>query len=176
MAVKNEAPLVGILMGSDSDLPVMEEAFKTLDSFSVPYEVHILSAHRCPGATSEYARTARERGIKVLMAAAGMAAHLGGVVAAEAILPVIGIPVDASPLGGLDSLLSIVQMPPGIPVATMAIGKAGARNGAILAVQILALGDSALTQKLVDHKKAMAEEVVVQRNKKLQDYLARRKS
>jgi phosphoribosylaminoimidazole carboxylase PurE protein len=110
------------------------------------------------------------------MAAAGMAAHLGGVVAAEAILPIIGIPIDASPLGGLDSLLSIVQMPPGIPVATMAIGKAGARNGAILAVQILALGDAALTQKLLDHKKAMAQEVVVERNKKLQDYLAKRKS
>ncbi len=176
MAVKNSPPLVGILMGSDSDLPVMEEAFKALDSFDIPYEVHILSAHRCPAATSEYARTARERGIKVLMAAAGMAAHLGGVVAAESILPVIGVPIDASPLGGLDSLLSIVQMPPGIPVATMAIGKAGARNGALLAVQILALQDAALTEKLLEHKKKMAQEVVVDRNKKLEEYLAKRRS
>ncbi len=176
MASNNENPLVGILMGSDSDLPVMEEAFKALDSFGVPYEVHILSAHRCPAATSQYAAKARERGIKVIMAAAGMAAHLGGVVAAETILPVIGVPIDASPLGGLDSLLSIVQMPPGIPVATMAIGKAGARNGALLAVQMLALQDAALTEKLLDHKKKMAEEVVVNRNRKLEEYLARRKS
>lgn len=176
MATQQGTPLVGILMGSDSDLPVMEEAFKALESFDVPFEVRILSAHRSPAETSEYAGTARDRGLKVLIAGAGMAAHLGGVVAAETILPVIGVPIDASSLKGLDALLSIVQMPPGIPVATMAIGKAGARNAALLAVQILALADPALSDKFLAFKKKMAEEVIVKRAGKLEEYMGQRKS
>ncbi len=168
------ASLVGILMGSDSDLPVMEEAFTVLDAYEVPYEVKILSAHRSPKATSGYAATAAERGIRVLIAGAGWAAHLAGVVASETILPVIGVPIDSSPLKGMDSLLATVQMPPGIPVATMAIGKGGARNAALFAVQILALQNHDLAEKLRGNKRGMADEVVIQKDQKLQEYLSRR--
>ncbi len=140
----------------------------------VPYEVKILSAHRSPEATSQYAASAARRGIRVLIAGAGWAAHLAGVVASETILPVIGVPIDSSPLKGLDSLLATVQMPPGIPVATMAIGKGGARNAALFAIQILALQDSGLAERLNANKVGMAEEVVIQKNRKLQEYLAAR--
>jgi phosphoribosylaminoimidazole carboxylase PurE protein len=174
MTEGGRGPLVGILMGSDSDLPVMEDAFAVLDAYEVPYEVKILSAHRSPEATSQYAASAARRGIRVLIAGAGWAAHLAGVVASETILPVIGVPIDSSPLKGLDSLLATVQMPPGIPVATMAIGKGGARNAALFAIQILALQDSGLAERLNANKAGMAEEVVIQKNRKLQEYLAAR--
>ncbi len=141
------APQVGILMGSASDKPVMEEAVKTLDGFSVPSEMRILSAHRTPEAVHKYVKTAPDRGIRVLIAGAGMSAHLAGVVGAATDLPVIGVPIDSSSLGGLDSLLSTVQMPPGIPVATMGIGAAGARNAALHAARILALSDSKLAKE-----------------------------
>ena len=141
------APLVGILMGSASDKPVMEEAVKALDIFNIPCEMRILSAHRTPAAVHEYVKTAPERGIRVLIAGAGMSAHLAGVVGAATDLPVIGVPIDSSSLGGLDSLLSTVQMPPGIPVATMGIGSPGARNAALHATRILALTDSKLAKE-----------------------------
>lgn len=153
-------PLVGILMGSDSDLPVMNEAAATLEKFGVPFEVLISSAHRLPTRTSEYARSAVGRGLKVIIIGAGGAAHLGGVIAAETTLPVIGVPMATTSLGGLDSLLSIVQMPAGIPVACTAIGKAGAVNAAILAVQILATYDASLARKLAEHKESLAQSVL----------------
>ena len=131
-------PLVGILMGSESDLPIMEKAAEVLKEMEVPYEMEISSAHRHPEKTAHYAKTARERGIEVLIAGAGMAAHLAGVLASHSTLPVIGIPIETKSLKGLDSLLSIVQMPAGIPVATMAIGKAGTINSALFAIAILA--------------------------------------
>ena len=154
-----QKPLVGIVMGSDSDLPLMQEALKTLDSLAIAYEVHITSAHRAPARTAQFAKTARERGIEVIIAGAGWAAHLAGVIAAETILPVIGVPIDSSSLKGLDALLSMVQMPGGIPVATMTIGKAGAKNAALFAAQILALKYPELQQKLLDYKQTMAAEV-----------------
>ncbi len=156
---KGGDPLVGIVMGSDSDLPVMEEAQRILDQFNVTYEVTLSSAHRSPGRTIRYAKSAEERGLEVIIVGAGAAAHLAGVIASETILPVIGIPIDSSPLKGMDSLLSTVQMPGGIPVATMAIGRAGARNAAILAVQILALKSPQLKEALREYKKRLAQEV-----------------
>jgi phosphoribosylaminoimidazole carboxylase PurE protein len=156
---ENSKPLVGIVMGSDSDLPVMDEAAQTLRKFGVPFEVRVSSAHRAPAQTSEYARTARQRGLKAIIIAAGGAAHLGGVIAAETTLPVIGVPIASTPLGGLDALLSIVQMPPGIPVACTSIGKWGAVNAAILAVQILAASDDTLAKKLADYKQQLAKGV-----------------
>lgn len=153
-----QKPLVGILMGSDTDLPVMTEAGETLKKFGVPFELRITSAHRSPRRTSEYARTALERGLGVLIVGAGGAAHLAGVIAAETTLPVIGVPM-ATTLSGLDSLLSIVQMPGGVPVACTAIGKAGAVNAAVLAVEILALSDPKLAQKLVEYKQQLARGV-----------------
>jgi phosphoribosylaminoimidazole carboxylase PurE protein len=152
-------PLVSIVMGSDSDLEVMNEAAKALEQFGIAYEIDILSAHRSPRRTSEFARAAAGRGIKVIIAGAGGAAHLAGVIAAETILPVIGVPIAATSLNGLDSLLAIVQMPAGIPVATVAIGKPGASNAGILAVQMLALADPALSGKLEEHKRKLAESV-----------------
>ena len=137
-------PFVAVLMGSDSDLPVMESALDVLDAFGVRYEVHLRSAHRTPAAARDYVRDAEARGCAVFIAAAGMAAHLAGAVAALTVRPVIGVPVDAGPLRGEDALLSTVQMPGGIPVATVAIGKAGAKNAGYLAVQILAGADDAL--------------------------------
>jgi 5-(carboxyamino)imidazole ribonucleotide mutase len=159
-------PLVSIVMGSDSDLEIMRECAKALDGFSIPYEMDITSAHRSPARTSEYARNAAGRGIKVIVAGAGGAAHLAGVIAAESTLPVIGVPIPSSSLQGLDSLLAIVQMPAGIPVATVAIGKAGATNAGILAAQMLALGDESVAKKLRDHKEKLARGVE-EKSKKL---------
>ena len=155
----SQTVLVGIIMGSDSDLPVMQEAFELLANFGVPAEITVASAHRSPKRVSEYARTARGRGLKVLIAGAGGAAHLAGVLAAETSLPVIGVPIASSPLTGWDALLSTVQMPAGVPVATMAVGKAGARNAAILAVQILAVADNKLQDRLEHYKEELAEKV-----------------
>ena len=155
----SQTVLVGIIMGSDSDLPVMQEAFELLANFGVPAEITVASAHRSPKRVSEYARTARGRGLKVLIAGAGGAAHLAGVLAAETSLPVIGVPIASSPLTGWDAFLSTVQMPAGVPVATMAVGKAGARNAAILAVQILAVADNKLQERLEHYKEELAEKV-----------------
>ena len=152
-------PQVGILMGSDNDYDTMIEAGRALHGFGIPFEMTVASAHRSPQRTSSYVRSARERGIKVLIAGAGAAAHLAGVVAAETILPVIAVPIDASALQGLDALLAMVQMPAGIPVATMAIGKAGARNAGILAAQIIALGDPAISERLDAYKIELASGV-----------------
>lgn len=154
-----DKPVVGILMGSDSDLPVMEEAAKALKGFAIPYEMTISSAHRTPKRTSDYAKSAERRGIKVIIAGAGSAAHLAGFLAAETTLPVIGVPIDSSPLNGLDSLLATVQMPGGVPVASMAIGNAGAKNAGIFAAEILALSDGAIRQALKDFRKAQARQV-----------------
>jgi 5-(carboxyamino)imidazole ribonucleotide mutase len=139
-------PLVGILVGSKSDMPVLERCTQRLEEFGIEYEIEVRSAHRDPQGVSEYAGTARERGLKVVICAAGMAAHLAGAIAARTSLPVIGIPVAAGSLGGLDSLLSTVQMPSGVPVATVAVN--GAANAAVLAAQILALSDPDLAEKL----------------------------
>jgi 5-(carboxyamino)imidazole ribonucleotide mutase len=152
-------PLVGIVMGSDTDLPIMTETARTLKKFGVPFEVGISSAHRAPARTAEYARSAIERGLKVIIVAAGGAAHLGGGIAAETTLPVIAVPLVTTPLAGLDALLSMVQMPGGVPVACMAIGKPGAINAAVLAVQILATSDAALAKKLADYKEELARAV-----------------
>ncbi len=154
-----QAPVVGIIMGSDSDLPVMQEAFEVLTNFGIPAEITVASAHRSPQRVSEYARSAKRRGLKVLIAGAGGAAHLAGVLAAETSLPVIGVPIESSPLTGWDALLSTVQMPAGVPVATMAVGKAGAKNAAILAAQILALANSELQERLEHYKEELAEKV-----------------
>lgn len=148
-------PIVGIIMGSDSDLPTMKEAIEVLREFDIPHEVKVISAHRTPMDMAEYGKTAHERGLKVIIAGAGGAAHLPGMVAAYTPLPVIGVPVKSSALSGLDSLLSIVQMPNGVPVATVAIGKA--KNAALLAIKILATSDSALLEKMIDYKSEMAE-------------------
>ncbi len=153
------APRVGIVMGSDSDLETMQACAETLDDFGVPYELRVISAHRTPEAAHEYAGTAATRGLGVIIAAAGGAAHLAGVMASITPLPVIGVPIQTSALGGLDSLLSTVQMPRGVPVATVAIGKAGAVNAAILAVQILATADEGLRKQVVAHKARLAEKV-----------------
>ena len=152
-------PLVGILMGSDNDYDVMVEAAKALKEFGVPFEMTVSSAHRSPERTSAYARQARERGIKVLIVGAGAAAHLAGVVSSETTLPVVAVPIDSSALQGLDALLATVQMPAGVPVATMAIGKAGARNAGIYAVQLLSLDDESMVNKLDDFKKSLADGV-----------------
>lgn len=151
-------PIVGIIMGSDSDLSVMQEAAAMLEKFAIPYEISIMSAHRSPELTCRYAVKARKSGLKVIIAGAGGAAHLAGVVAAHTTLPVIGVPMDTK-LDGLDSLLSTVQMPAGIPVATVAIGKAGATNAAILAIQMLALSDKKLEAKLDAHKRELEKKV-----------------
>lgn len=151
----SENPIVGIIMGSESDLPTMQKCMDQLDEFGIPYEVKIASAHRKPAVVHEWATTAYDRGIRVIIAAAGKAAHLGGVVAAFTPNPVICVPMKTSDLGGLDSLLSMVQMPSGVPVATVAIN--GAKNAAILAVQMLGTGDPEMHQKIVDFKQQMAE-------------------
>ena len=151
----DEQPLVGIIMGSKSDLPVMESCTQQLWALGVPYEVVIASAHRNPEKVHEWASTAADRGLKVIIAAAGKAAHLGGVVAAYTPLPIVGVPMKTSDLGGMDSLLSMVQMPSGVPVACVAIN--GAKNAAIYATQIIGATMSEYRQKIVDFKKAMAE-------------------
>lgn len=148
---------VAVIMGSDSDLPVMQDAVDKLKLFGIPYEVRVISAHRTPAAAEQFASHAAENGFGVLIAGAGKAAHLGGVLAAYTTLPVIGVPIKTSMMGGLDSLLSIVQMPSGIPVAT--VGVNGAANAGILAAQMLAVGDEALTAKLVSFKEEMARSV-----------------
>lgn len=150
-------PLVGIVMGSDSDLPIMKSAAEILESFDVDYEMTVISAHRSPKRAIEYASTATERGLEVIIAGAGGAAHLPGVLAAMTPLPVIGVPIKTKTLDGVDSLYSIVQMPSGIPVATVSIN--GAKNAGILAVQILSVVDSKLRLKLIEYKKRLAAEV-----------------
>lgn len=153
-------PTVGVIMGSKSDYPdCMQHAVASLDELDIPHEVKVVSAHRTPDEMSDYAKTARDRGLKVIIAGAGGAAHLPGMVAAMTTLPVIGVPVQSRALQGLDSLLSIVQMPAGVPVATVAIGKAGARNAGLLAAQILALSDPDLAQRLEHFRKAQHDSV-----------------
>ncbi len=164
-------PLVGIVMGSDSDWPKVQKAHEALEEFGVPSEVRVMSAHRTPGLVSEYASTAAGRGLKVIIAAAGGAAHLGGVIAAHTTLPVIGLPVPTPDLGGLDSLLSIVQMPGDVPVASMAVGMGGARNAGLFAVQILALNDPDLAQRLAEFKKQL-EAKIIAKDRALQDQIA----
>jgi len=161
-------PLVAIVMGSDSDLEIMSECVKSLDGFGIPYEIDITSAHRAPRKTAKFASEAAGRGIKVIIAAAGGAAHLAGVIAAGSTLPVIGVPIPSTALNGMDSLLSTVQMPAGIPVATVAVGKAGATNAGILAVQILALHDADLATRMGAHKEKLAKGVE-EKSRKLQD-------
>lgn len=157
----NEKPVVGIVMGSKSDLECVQNTFDQLEEFGIPYEKVVLSAHRTPDETIEYAKTAYDRGLKVIIAAAGGAAHLAGVIAGCTTLPVIGIPMKTSTLDGLDSLLSIVQMPAGVPVATVAIGKAGAKNAAVLTASILGAFDPAYHEKMMAHKEAMKHNVLV---------------
>jgi len=152
-------PKVLIVMGSDSDLPVMEETGKILNEFGIPFDTTISSAHRSPERTAKLAREAEKNGVETIIAGAGAAAHLAGFIASHTILPVIGVPINSSPLQGFESLLSIVQMPPGVPVATMAVGKAGAKNAAIFAAEIIGRKDSKIAKKLKDFKKKMAEEV-----------------
>src|SRR5215470_2832489 len=159
-------PVVSIVMGSDSDLDIMREAAKALEDFGIAYEIDVTSAHRSPDRTAEYARKAADRGIRVIIAGAGGAAHLAGVIAAHTTLPVIGVPIP-SVLNGLDSLLATVQMPAGIPVATVAIGKAGATNAGILAAQIIALADAGIAKKIEAHKEKLAKGVE-EKSKKLQ--------
>ncbi|PIE02191.1 MAG: 5-(carboxyamino)imidazole ribonucleotide mutase [Acidobacteria bacterium] len=153
------SPQVGILMGSDSDFPVMEAACKMLDYFKIAYEVKVSSAHRTPKQTSAYAQTARERGIRALIIGAGAAAHLAGVVASETTLPVIGVPIDASPLKGVDALYATVMMPGGIPVATMAIGKAGAKNAAIYVASMFSMTDKVMADRLKQYRTDMVAQV-----------------
>ncbi|OPY02826.1 MAG: N5-carboxyaminoimidazole ribonucleotide mutase [Syntrophus sp. PtaB.Bin001] len=150
---------VSVVMGSDSDYPVMEEAVKILKAFEVSHEVFLTSAHRSPDRTSDFARKAVERNVKVIIVGAGAAAHLAGVIASQTTLPVIGVPIDSTALNGLDALLATVQMPGGIPVATMAIGKAGAKNAALFAIRILSLTDAELRQKLDAYIADMARDV-----------------
>ena len=157
---------VGIIMGSDSDLPVVEKAINTLKEYGVPYEVHVYSAHRTPIEAAEFSKNARVNGFGAIIAAAGMAAHLAGAVAANTTLPVIGIPVKSASLDGMDALLSTVQMPSGIPVATVAIN--GAANAALIAIQILAVEDKNLADKLDDARKKAAQ-TVLEKNKAVED-------
>ena len=152
-------PQVLILMGSDSDAPVMQAAVDALKEFGISSEMTVASAHRSPARVMRLVDEAPGRGVKIFIVGAGAAAHLGGVVAAHTILPVIGVPIDSSALKGLDALLATVQMPPGVPVATMAIGKAGATNAAVFAAQILGVADKGMAQKLVDYKKKLADKV-----------------
>lgn len=148
-----------ILMGSDSDLPVMAETGKVLEEFGISFEITVASAHRSPERVVRFVKEAEEKGTSVIIAGAGASAHLAGVIAAHTILPVIGVPINSSPLQGFDALLSIVQMPAGVPVAAMAVGKAGARNAAVFAAQIISIKDSNTAKKLKAYKKEMAEEI-----------------
>jgi 5-(carboxyamino)imidazole ribonucleotide mutase len=160
MKPMSEQPLVGVVMGSKSDYEVLLAAIEILRVLEIPHEARVLSAHRTPDQLFEYVLTARERGVKVLIAGAGGAAHLAGVMAAKTLLPVLAVPIAATPLNGLDSLLSMVQMPKGIPVATLAIGKPGAGNAALFAAEILALNDAALYERLAAWRAARAQEVL----------------
>jgi 5-(carboxyamino)imidazole ribonucleotide mutase len=168
---KQKNILVSVVMGSDSDLPVMTEATKILDEFGIDYELMLTSAHRTPERTTKFAKSAATRGVKVIIVGAGAAAHLAGVIASQTLLPVIGVPIDATSLNGLDALLSTVQMPGGIPVATMAVGKAGAKNAALFAIRALALDDQPLRAKLVAYVAKMVQDV-----EKKQENLSCRKS
>lgn len=168
MDCSTDKPLVGIVMGSDSDWPLVKKACDTLDSFGVAYETRVISAHRTPDVALDYSKTAEERGIKVIIAAAGGAAHLGGVLAAGTVLPVIGIPVAGGALNGLDALYATVQMPSGVPVATVAVGSAGPTNAALLAVQILGTADDGLRSKFHEHKKTLRAKVA-QANERIHD-------
>jgi len=159
-------PLVSIVMGSDSDLEIMREAAKALDEFGLAYEIDVTSAHRSPDRTADYARKAAGRGIRVIIAGAGGAAHLAGVIAAHTTLPVIGVPISSTSLQGMDSLLATVQMPAGIPVATVAIGKPGATNAGILAAQIIGVADASIAKKLEEYKEKLARGVE-EKSKKL---------
>jgi phosphoribosylaminoimidazole carboxylase PurE protein len=163
--------LVSVVMGSDSDLPIMTETTKVLEEFDIGYELILTSAHRTPLRTTKFALSVAQRGIKVIIVGAGAAAHLAGVIASQTILPVIGVPIDATSLHGLDALLSTVQMPGGVPVAAMAIGKSGAKNAALFAVRILALDDKEIGAKLSSYRKKMSRDV-----EKKQENLACRKS
>ncbi len=156
---RRRAPIVGVVMGSDSDLPTMQRCLDQLEAFEIPFEVRIISAHRTPDVAHEYAVTAVDRGLKVIIAAAGMSAALGGMLAACTSLPVIGVPMAVGPLGGIDAALSKMQMPPGVPVACMAIGAAGATNAGIFAAQILAVADEKMAGRLGRFKKAQAAKV-----------------
>ena len=153
--MNSDKPLIGVIMGSTSDSDVMKGCIDVLKEMGIPHEVKILSAHRTPEQTREYAATAAERGIQVIIAGAGWAAHLAGAIAAQTTLPVIGIPIDSSPLNGMDALLSTVQMPSGIPVATVALGKGGAKNAAVLGAQILALKDPIIAEEVTRYRKAL---------------------
>jgi phosphoribosylamine--glycine ligase len=157
--VRPEKAMVGIVLGSESDLPVMQAAADFLRDMHVPYELTVASAHRSPERAMDYAKTAKDRGLKVIIAGAGMAAHLAGVLSAHTDIPVIGVPLDSSPLHGMDALLSTVQMPPGVPVATMGVGRAGAKNAGVLAVRILALEDQGLAARLVQFRETMVQQV-----------------
>jgi len=159
-------PIVAVIMGSDSDLPTMKETSTILSEFRVPFELKVLSAHRSPELVTKYVKAAHNRGIKVIIAGAGAAAHLAGVIASHTTLPVIGVPMEGTHLKGIDSLFSTVQMPGGIPVACMSIGKSGAKNAALLALQILALNNIKIRNKLVLYKKELVKSVV-KKNKKL---------
>ena len=163
-------PLVGILMGSDSDWPKIKAAKAALDEFDVPAEVRVMSAHRTPATVMDYATTARERGLRVIIAAAGGSAHLAGVVAAHTTLPVIGLPVPTAELGGLDSLLSTVQMPGDVPVASVAVGMGGPRNAGLFAVQILAVADAALADKFASFKQGL-EQKIAAKDARLQEII-----
>ncbi len=165
-----EKPVVGILMGSLSDAEIMRECGRVLKKFDIPFEVDVSSAHRTPEKTARYAESARERGLRVIIVGAGAAAHLAGVVAAHTTLPVIGIPIDSSPLNGMDALLATVQMPSGIPVGTMAVGKAGAKNAAYYALQILGTADAGVAEKLTRYKQEMTE-MIAEQSQKVQDLL-----
>src|SRR5687767_8329660 len=154
------ATTVGVLMGSDSDLPTMAETVKILESYGIPTEVRVLSAHRTPEEATRFAREAESRGVKVLIAGAGGAAHLAGALAAHSTLPVIGVPLESSPLSGFDALLSTVQMPPGIPVATVGVGAMGARNAGLLAAEIIAVGDPEMRAKIKARREKMTADVL----------------
>jgi len=168
-ASRGGKPRVAVLMGSDSDLPVMKLAVEGLKAFGLESEVRVLSAHRSPEAAAKFARGAAGRGIGVIICGAGAAAHLAGAVAAQTTIPVIGVPLVSGALGGLDALLATVQMPPGVPVATVAVGEPGARNAAVLAAQILAVGDRALAERLRKHKAEMAAGVAAKDRKVRED-------
>jgi phosphoribosylaminoimidazole carboxylase PurE protein len=158
--MSNDKPLVAVAMGSASDAEVMDGCMEILKKLKIPFESRVTSAHRTPDQTREFAETAAERGIEVIIAGAGWAAHLAGVIAAHTLLPVIGIPIDSSPLNGMDSLLSTVQMPPGIPVATVSIGKGGAKNAAVLAAQILALKHPEIADRLKTYRNHLTRDAL----------------
>jgi 5-(carboxyamino)imidazole ribonucleotide mutase len=167
---KDHKPLIGILMGSDTDLPVMSESAKMLEKFGIPYEIEVTSAHRSPARTHEYATTAGARGLKVLIVAAGGAAHLAGVIAAVTTLPIIAVPMATTVLSGIDSLLSTVQMPAGVPVAAMAIDKPGAINAAIFAAEIIATFDAEIGRRLAAYKEELAKSVAEKSARVKQQY------